>query len=135
MRNKNNATDYFLFFATNSAKGMEKMKEAMWRVDESGEVRCSDATNPAQTLLFTPAPDFGALRRLIVERFAGQEVSVGEIEEFVLADTPFKTTHYKKLLAELEKEGWIEAVNAPSDRRPRTDRDPRLRLRLIDVPV
>jgi hypothetical protein len=47
MRNKKDATDYYLFFATDNAKGMEKMKQAMWKVDESGESRFSDATNPA----------------------------------------------------------------------------------------
>src|SRR4029453_8051963 len=39
MANKNDATDYFLFFATNSRKGIQKMKEAMWKVDESGMFR------------------------------------------------------------------------------------------------
>src|SRR5215510_3563691 len=104
MRNKKDVTDYFLFFATNSAKGIKKMKEAMWKVDQSGEFRFSDATNPAQTLLFEPAPDFSALRRAIVERFAGVETTVAEVEGFVLAETPFRETHYKKqVLAELEK--------------------------------
>lgn len=95
MRNKKDATDYFLFFATNSAKGMEKMKEAMWKVDESGDFRFSDATNPAQTLLFSPQPNFDALRRAIVGRFQGTEATVAEVEDFVLASTAFRVTHYK----------------------------------------
>jgi hypothetical protein len=73
MRNDKELTDYFLFFATNSPKGMAKMKEAMWKVDQSGEFRFSDATNPAQELLFSREPNFDAFRRAIVARFAGKD--------------------------------------------------------------
>ena len=130
MRNRNDATDYFLFFATNSARGMEKMKEAMWKVDESGEFRFSDATNPAQTLLFSPQPNFAALRRAILGEFEGRETTVAEVEEFVLACTPFRVTHYKKqVLSELEREGKLVALNADAGRKARTYRDPSLKLR------
>ena len=44
MRNERNAMDYFLFFGTNNELGLKKMKEAMWRVDESGTYTFSDAT-------------------------------------------------------------------------------------------
>jgi three-Cys-motif partner protein len=130
MRNKKDATDYFLFFATNSRKGMEKMKEAMWKVDESGEFRFSDATVPEQTLLFTPQPNFEALRRAIVTRFSGAEATIAEIEDFVLADTPFRETHYKKrVLAELEREGKVTPMNPQAGRRARSYRDPSMKLR------
>jgi hypothetical protein len=36
MRNESDVTDYYLFYATNNRKGLEKIKEAMWKVDESG---------------------------------------------------------------------------------------------------
>jgi three-Cys-motif partner protein len=130
MRNKKDATDYFLFFATNSPKGMEKMKEAMWKVDESGEFRFSDATNPRQTLLFSPRPDFDALRRSIVDQFQGKEVTVAEIEDFVLASTPFRPTHYKKqVLAELEREGKLTPVNPRPGRKTRSFGDPSMKVR------
>src|SRR5262245_37599366 len=129
MRNKKDVTDYFLFFATNSAKGVKKMKEAMWKVDQSGEFRFSDATNPAQTLLFEPAPDFSALRRAIVERFAHMETTVAEVEDFVLAETPFRETHYKKqVLAELEKVGKLTAVDPKPGRKAHSYGDPTMKL-------
>jgi three-Cys-motif partner protein len=37
MKNDRDVTDYYLFHGTNSLMGLKKMKEAMWRVDESGE--------------------------------------------------------------------------------------------------
>jgi three-Cys-motif partner protein len=130
MRNKKDATDYFLFFATNSAKGMEKMKEAMWKLDESGEFRFSDATVPAQTLLFTPQPNFDTLRRAILDRFQGTAVTVADIEDFVLAETPFRPTHYKKqVLAELEGEGKIVAVDPKPGRKARSYGEPGMKLR------
>ncbi len=128
MRNDKDVTDYFLFFATNSRKGIQKMKEAMWRVDGSGEFRFSDATNPAQLLLFSPRPDLAKLEQAICARFAGSEVTVDEIEIFVLAETAFRETHYKRILAALERQGAIAAIDAPAKRRRGSFR-PELRLR------
>jgi len=130
MRNNKDVTDYFLFFATNSAKGMAKMKEAMWKVDQSGEFQFSDATNPAQGLLFSREPDFDALRRAIVARFAGKDATVAEVEDFVLAETPYRETHYKKqVLAHLEREGKVSPVNPPVGRKAVTYAVPTMGLR------
>ncbi len=130
MRNDKDVTDYFLFFATNSPKGMAKMKEAMWKVDQSGEFRFSDATNPAQELLFSPKPDFDALRRAILVRFLGKDTTVAEVEDFVLADTPYRETHYKKqVLAPLERDGKVVAVNPTKGRKAGTYAESTMGLR------
>lgn len=63
MRNENDVTDYFLFYATNNLRGLQKMKEAMWKVDESGEFMFSDATNPNQMVLFE-TKQAASIRRL-----------------------------------------------------------------------
>jgi hypothetical protein len=102
----------------------------MWKVDESGEFRFSDATNPLQTLLFSPQPNFAALQASIIHEFQGTEVTIAEIEDFVLASTPFRTTHYKKqVLAELEREGRVAPVNPKPGRKARSFGDPDMRLR------
>jgi three-Cys-motif partner protein len=130
MRNEKDVTDYFLFFATNSPKGMAKMKEAMWKVDQSGEFRFSDATNPAQELLFSREPTFEGLRRAIIARFAGKDATVAEVEDFVLSETPYRETHYKKqVLAPLEREGKVGPVNPPVGRKPSTYALPTMTLR------
>jgi len=103
MQNTRSHTPYFLFFATRHIRGLEKMKAAMWGVDPTGEFRFSDRTNFSQPVLFY-APDFDRLRALIVSRFNGRSVQVEEIERFVVAETPFLATHYKRqVLAELER--------------------------------
>jgi hypothetical protein len=49
------------------------MKEAMWKVDESGEFMFSDATDPNQMVMFTKSPRFDDLTKQILARFAGQQ--------------------------------------------------------------
>lgn len=81
---------------------------------------------------FTTEPEFSALKRGIVARFAGQTTTVAAIEEFVLADTPFRETHYKKRLAELEREGIVAPVDAKPGRRAGTCGDADMQLRFSE---
>ena len=69
MRNDSDLVDYYLFYGTGHSKGLEKMKEAMWKVDPSGRFRFSDATDPDQLALFGNDPDLPALERLLVDQF------------------------------------------------------------------
>src|SRR5260370_609728 len=84
MSNARGVTDYYLFYATNELLGLKKMKEAMWKADESGEFRFSDATDPDQFILFEKAPSLPALRARIVNEFSGKDVTVGNIEKFAI---------------------------------------------------
>lgn len=132
MRNEKDVVDYYLFYATNNILGLQKMKEAMWKVDETGEFRFSDATDPNQLMLFEGEPDFDTLRHQVFDRFRGHVVSVKDIEEFVLAETAFRETHYKlKVLRPLELSDppIIEPVNPPPGRRLGTYADGSLKLR------
>jgi three-Cys-motif partner protein len=102
MLNKLNKTDYFLFFGTNNITGLKKMKEAMWRVDKSGQFQFSDAThNPNQLVLFEPGPNFNELKRNIVAQFKSRTVSVHELENFIVTQTPFRETHYKQQILKI----------------------------------
>ncbi len=88
MKNQHNATNYYLFFATNNLLGMKKMKEAMARVDPTGAFIFSDFTNPNQMLLLSE-PNYGEFERLLSTHFRGKIVAVEEIDEYMIADTPF----------------------------------------------
>ena len=61
MRDAKNKTIYDLFFITNHSSGIDAMKDAMWKVDQSGGYSFSDATNPDQEMLFTKEPDWDQL--------------------------------------------------------------------------
>jgi len=128
MRNEHNTMDYFLFFATNSELGLKKMKEAMWRVDKGGTYTFSDATDPNQSVLFSPEPNRPLLTQLILEKFSNSEATLEDIERFVIRDTPFRETHYKKVLQALENEGKIIPINAPPERRKGTYANQKMKL-------
>lgn len=131
MRNKKDATDYFLFYATSHPLGLAKMKEAMWRVDPSGDFSFSDATDPNQAVLFSGEPDHAALGEKIGANFRGTVATVEEVERFVLEQTAFTASHYKKALKSLETSSppRIQPVDAPAKRRVGTYPDGGLRLR------
>lgn len=129
MRNERNTMDYFLFFGTNNELGLKKIKEAMWRVDESGTYTFSDATDPKQSVLFAAEPNRELLKRLILDRFGGLEAALSEIERFVVRDTPFRETHFKKVLQSLEVDGEILPLDAPATRRRGTYADIKQRFR------
>jgi three-Cys-motif partner protein len=52
MVNKQNQTQYYLFFATTHWEGMLAMKGAMWRASPTGDFQYSDLSNPQQPCLF-----------------------------------------------------------------------------------
>lgn len=112
MKNKFNQAIYHLIFCTHSIDGLKKMKYAMWKVDETGEFRFSDRTDPNQTVLFKQEPNYRQLKKLIVGVFKGKEVSIEEIENFVVVETAFRETHIKaQILKPMELE-----VNPPEIR-------------------
>lgn len=86
MINEGNRTEYFLYFGTNSAVGLSKMKEAMWKADpRSGQV-FSDRTDPHQGVLFEAGSEAG-LRHLLQQQFRGKGwTAIEEVERFVLED-------------------------------------------------
>ena len=131
MRNDRDVTDYYLFYATNNILGLKKMKEAMWKVDSSGDFKFSDATDPRQSVFLINEPQLEHLQEQIIERFAGTERSIHQIEEFVVTETAFRETHYKRLLKSMEYADppGFELVNAPPTRKRGTYGSPSLRLR------
>lgn len=117
MRNQNDSLDYILLFGTNSIDGLMKMKESMWKVDQTTGFTFSDATHPGQEILFGSVPDARDIRSRITSRFAGQAVPVDAVERFVLESTPYRETHYKKVLKALERETRLAIISAKEDRK------------------
>jgi len=89
MKDDRNKTIYDLFFATNSASGIDAMKDAMWKVDESGGDSFSDATDPRQATLFTAKPDWDQLFDLLCQRFKGTDQRWVDVVE-AIRQTPFR---------------------------------------------
>jgi three-Cys-motif partner protein len=123
MINVGNRTEYFLFFGTNSEKGLSKMKQVMWKADPIGGQAFSDRTNPLQQTLIEPGPNLHALRQVLVGRFREREwVSINEIERFVLEDAAYsEAIHLKRMtLMPMEtSEPPMLAVSRPPGRENR----------------
>ncbi|MFJ6082736.1 three-Cys-motif partner protein TcmP [Streptomyces sp. NPDC092369] len=108
MINKTGHIGYYLFHGTRDVKGVELMKNAMWKVDPGGGYQFSDRL-AGQDVLFTDSDvNTEPLRRAILERYKGRRISITALEQFTLIHTPYRKTHLRKpVLTPLEKEGVI----------------------------
>ncbi len=119
MRDRQDRTQYYLFFATNHELGHVKMKEAMWRVDPDGAFRFSDATNPNQLVLF----EQDTTPNLVVElrrRFQGKgEVTGLAVLRFVENETAYLKKHLTAALKAEEAGGRlkVEATKVGGEKR------------------
>ena len=111
MVNQSKRVDYFLFFATQNLKGLERMKEAMWKVDPLGDFCFSDATDPNALTLFGNEPDLVGLASFL-RRKAGNLVPIEQLYSATLIETPFLTKHARQVFKEAEDSDslHIEAV-------------------------
>ena len=89
MKDVKNKTIYDLFFATNHSSGIDAMKEALWKADQTGSYALSDAIDPGQETLFTVEPNLGQLFDLLAQKFKGTEQS-WPIGEEAVRNTPFR---------------------------------------------
>jgi three-Cys-motif partner protein len=129
-----NRTEYFLYFATHSLKGLSKMKEAMWRADPVGGQAFSDFTVSNQMVLLQPQADLDLLRQMLVDRFSEQGlVDIEDVARFVLVDTPFsESIHLKrKTLGPMESEGVLDVRRPPGKRNRAGEYPDGTRLRFL----
>ena len=103
MKDQNNRTIYHLFFATNHPLGHKRMKEAMWKADESGLFSFSDATDPKQGILFSPTPQKD-LAPILGEKFKDKTIFSDEVLEYTNNETTFLEKHAREALKLLESE-------------------------------
>lgn len=131
MVNRSKRVDYFLFFATNNLRGLERMKEAMWKVAPAGDFCFSDATNPEAPTLFGSNPDLTFLGAAFERRYGLDLVAVDDLYGTALTDTPFLKKHVRSLLRDAEGSAAGLEFHAPSGRRRGTFPEGRnIRVRL-----
>lgn len=114
MRTSLHALNYYLVFASQHPLGLEKMKEAMKRIDQAGDYRFSDA-GVIQSALFRfdkPELHSGGL----YNEFKGKKVGYEELRDFALNESPF--INPKGMLRDLECEkNLIDEVKSRDSRR------------------
>jgi len=119
---------YWLFFCTNNIRGIEEMKRAMWKLDDSGTFRFSDKDDPDQLRLLSGCTQDWLAHELSRD-LRGHALSLDEIKEYVLTETPCYL--YKQALKTLERSERLLVTNAPSNRRTGTFSSEQLCLRFI----
>ncbi|OBG88664.1 three-Cys-motif partner protein TcmP [Mycolicibacterium farcinogenes] len=101
----------YLVFATTHERGLEKMKEAMWEVDDISGVGYRDPRDPGQqTLEIEFEPNTNPLRRLIVDHLKQQpnhQASVSALRSFALFRTVYKASHVMPILRDMVDNGEL----------------------------
>lgn len=111
MIGKKGHTVYSLFYGTRHHRGLERMKDAMWKADPGAGTRFSDRFAGQQVLLAGDQTDFQPLRSALISEFSGKKVGVVDLEEFVLVSTPYRKAHLRRhALGPLKKEGLVDAT-------------------------
>ena len=115
MRDRQDRTQYYMFFATNSEVGQLKMKEAMWKVDPDGDFRFSDATNPGQLVLFDADPT-KVLALQVRDQFREKGTVTGfQVRTFVENRTAYLKKHMTGALKQEEESGCLKVDEIKTD--------------------
>lgn len=114
-------TTHHLILVTKSFKGYEVMKEIMAKSSSEEHqgvpsFTYSPAADNRQQFLFELNRPLDDLRKLLLDGFAGQTLSMREIYERHSVDTPFLAKNYKVVLTELEKDGSVTTTGRKSNR-------------------
>lgn len=101
---------YYLFFGTNSERGLQRMKDAMWRVDPRGGTEFRDSTTVDHPVLFEEKPDLSPLFTMLRANFGTRWFTIEEAERFTRRWTPFRDNAHLKTptLKPAEKRGDLE---------------------------
>ena len=102
---------YDLFYCTHEPIGLDRMKQAMWKVAPTGDFRFEDRF-AHQQVIFGDVVDTSALRKELAQNYAGRSVTIQEVTDHVIVATPFASNHVKTLtLAVMQREGRITSPN------------------------
>lgn len=116
MRDQRDTHSCFLVFASQHARGLEKMKEAMKRLDQDGSYRFTDAHILQETLF--RFDDTGEWSLRLHKEFFGKKVGWSELNAYALNESPF--VNPKKMLQALEGNSRIQVASRDPKRRKGT---------------
>jgi three-Cys-motif partner protein len=114
MRTSAYALNYYLVFASQHPLGLEKMKEAMRRIDQTGDYCFSDARIVQNSLFRFDEPQQHSLE--LYNYFRGKRATYEELRDHALNESPFPNP--KSMLRDLEvNRNLIEEVRSTDPRR------------------
>jgi three-Cys-motif partner protein len=110
MYDHRNKRVYDLYYCTRELIGLDRMKQAMWKIAPTGDFSFRDRFAGMDVIFGTV--DTRPLQVYLADHFAGQAVTIEQITDHVIAATPYASNHIKKLtLAEMQKQGLISSPN------------------------
>ena len=114
--NKNNLI-YYLIFGTKHWRGMEVMKEAMLKIDDSGQYSFSDGLVGQRFVISVNEGDEWKEQAAneIFNKFKGMTITVETVHQFVVIDTPYRFR--KDILKILEKKSPSQIIRVPKRKR------------------
>lgn len=100
----------YIVYGTGHRRGLEVMKDVMWKVDPVYGVRYRDPRDRGQiTLDILDEPNLAPLRRMLLERV--REVGrcrVEDLRDWALFDTVYRPTHAHELVRQLVRDGTFQ---------------------------
>lgn len=125
----------FLTFGTNSPRGLEKMKESLWKVDPIAGLQFRDPRGGQDQMLLDLEPDRGKsfLGRLLVERLGDEQMCINDLRDYALFETVYRPEHVISAVRSLVTEGTLETV--PFGKRVTRDTVVRRSRRRQDAPA
>ncbi|MFE9172473.1 three-Cys-motif partner protein TcmP [Streptomyces kebangsaanensis] len=100
----------YLIFGTQHERGLEKMKDAMWKVDPSYGVRYRDPKDTQQQMLdLELEPNTAPLRRMLRDYIAEapQGRTVLELQRYALLETVYRPTQVIKVVRQMRDQGIV----------------------------
>lgn len=141
---------YSLIFSSQARRGIQQMKEAMWKVDPVSGQFFRGGLRPKQAMsLFDEVgssddeifatyapdeePDFEDLQRQLLDHFGAKPFRIEDAADFTLYKTVFRdNAHLKRqALRQLEKDGTLEVIKSPRTRNRPGDYPPGTILRFV----
>ena len=121
MKRSDGHNAYYIVYATKNIAGVKKFKDAMWKIDPVGGQQFSDLHWNQISLFAGSNVDTSVLQRELSKKFSGMTVSIEEVEEYVLLETPYREAHIRRLtLLPMESGGKVTVVEPFSNRRAGT---------------
>lgn len=110
--------DYRLVFGLGHRTGLEKAKDAMWKVDPITGTSYTATTESGQEVLFSPRDtvDTGPLLAELRSRFGTEWFTIDQAEHCTLVDTPFRIGHLRQLTLQPAERGEKLEVHRPGSR-------------------
>jgi hypothetical protein len=103
----------FLIFGTNGPRGLEKMKDAIWKVDPIAGVSYRDPRDQDQTLLDLVAEsDKPSLGRMLLAELGDRTLDVEALRQHALFETVYRPEHVIPTVRGLIADGALETVPA-----------------------